>query len=436
MLKKEETINILSDWNIWEKDMETGVLRVDYLEKINRLLASNQILAIMGPRRAGKSYIMRQLMNRLAKSGVNKKQLLFINFEDPRLGKLDAAGIQFIYETYLEFIRPLGKIFLFLDEVQETNGWEKWVRAAHELKKAAIIISGSNSKLLSQELSVSLSGRHIDITVFPLSFKEFLLFKNFSLEHDFLAGDPKINVWLREYLEWGGLPEVVKSVDGKKEILLNYFSDIVSNDLARRYRVRKIEKLAALARFYCGNIATPSSSNAASRWLGVSPDTAEKFAGYFTNAYLLYFLKRFSFKIKEQEKSPRKIYAIDFGLAGAVGFSGSDDWGKKMENMVFVELLRRSFNVPLKQIYYWKDAAHHEADFVVTLNGRAVEVIQAAWEVADEKTRAREKRGLLKAMKDLRLKEGKIITLDYNAEEIVEGNTIKYISFINWLRLK
>lgn len=433
MLKKEEIINILSDWNIWQRDMEIGVLRADYLKKINRLLASNQILAIMGPRRAGKSYIMRQLMNQLAKSGVNKKQLLFINFEDPRLGKLDAAGIQFIYETYLEFIRPLGKIFLFLDEVQEADGWEKWVRVMHELGKATIIISGSNSKLLGKEMSVSLSGRHIDITVFPLSFKEFLFFKGFSLDDNFFAGDPKSNVLLREYLEWGGLPEVVKSADGKKEILLNYFSDIVSNDLARRYRVRKVEKLAALARFYCGNMAAPSSFNAASRWLGVSPDTAEKFAGYFTNAYLLYFLKRFSFKIKEQEKSPRKVYAIDFGLAGAVGFSGSDNWGKKMENMVFVELLRRSLDIPLKQIYYWKDAAHHEADFIITQNGRAVEVIQAAWDVADEKTRAREKRGLLKAMKDLRLKEGKIITLDYDAKEMVGENAINYISFINWL---
>lgn len=244
MLKKEDIISVLSDWNFWQKDLETGILRVDYLKRIDRLLASNQILAIMGPRRVGKSYIMRQLMDKFIKNGVGREQLLFINFEDPRLGKIDAVGMQFIYDTYLEFIRPQGKIFLFLDEVQEVDGWEKWVRVAHELKKAVVIISGSNSKLLSRELSVSLSGRHVDITVLPLSFKEFLLFKDFSLDNDVLTGDVKINVLLREFLEWGGLPEVVKSLDGKKEILLNYFSDIVSNDLARRYHVRKVEKMA------------------------------------------------------------------------------------------------------------------------------------------------------------------------------------------------
>ncbi|MDP2960159.1 MAG: ATP-binding protein, partial [candidate division Zixibacteria bacterium] len=274
-----------------------------------------------GPRRAGKSYLMRQMARKLFEQGVKKENLLFVNFEDPRFTCLDTKLMAQIFDVYREFLSPTSTPYIFLDEVQEVEGWEKWVRMMHELKKGKIVVSGSNAHLLSRELGTLLTGRHLDLTVFPLSFQEFLAFNKVEARTplDVAGKEAEINGFLRRYIESDSFPEVVLS-EKKREILLNYFEDLLTKDLLKRFRVRKPQVMKSLIKYYLSNVGNLTTFMSAKRFLHASSDTIEKFAGYFEDVYLTFFLKRFSFKVREQEKSPRKIYAIDTGLCNALGF--------------------------------------------------------------------------------------------------------------------
>lgn len=433
-MDKNEIITILEDWNFWKKPLETGIPRFFYLEKLKKLLLTDQIIIITGARRSGKSFIMRQLAKELIQKGVDKNQILIINFEDPRFIELNPEVLQQIYETYLEFLGPKDQPYIFLDEIQEVQKWEKWVRTMHELKKAKIILSGSNAKLLSRELATLLTGRHLDITVFPLSFKEFLDFNSLELkdELDLVSKKIEIKRLMRNYLEFGSFPEVVIQKE-KKEILLAYFEDILNKDLVRRYKIRKSEKLKALIKFYLANPSSLITFSSLEKSLKISADTIEKFSNYFETAYLTFFLKRFSFKFKEQEKSPRKIYAIDTGLINTIGFRFSQNLGKLAENVVFLELKRKAFLNPFLELYYWKDERHREVDFLLKEKLRINNILQVCWNIEDEETRKRKIESLIKAMKEFQLNEGLIITEDDEVKEKIKGRLIKFIPLWKWL---
>jgi len=433
-MDKNEILRILEDWNFWKKDLDTGIKRDFYLSKLKKMLSTEEILIITGARRTGKSFIMRQMAKELIKKGITKSQILIVNFEDPRFAELDTKLLQQIYETYLEFLNPKGISYIFLDEVQEVKEWEKWVRMMHELKKAKIIVSGSNAKLLSKELATLLTGRHLDINIFPLSFKEFLKFNGLEIKDklDLVSERIRIKSLLREYLEFGSFPEIVLTKE-KEEILLAYFDDILNKDLIKRYRVRKPEKLKGLIKFYLSNISSLTTFSSTEKFLEISGDTIEKFSNYFEAVYLTFFLKRFSFKVKEQEKSPRKVYAIDTGLANIVGFRFSENIGKLAENLVFLELKRRKIIDPHLEFYYWKDARHREVDFVIKEKLRVKQLIQVCWSLSSEKTKKREIEPLLKTMEEFRLSKGLVITADYEKEEIIKDKNIEFIPLWKWL---
>lgn len=435
-MDKNEIIKILEDWNFWKKDLETGITRPFYLDRLRRFIATNQIMVIKGARRSGKSFIMRQLAKELVSGATDKKNILMVNFEDPRFTELNTNTLQRIYETYLEFLNPKGMPFVFLDEVQEVKGWEKWVRVLHELKKAQIIVSGSNAKILSKELATLLTGRHLDITIFPLSFKEFLDFNNLCVKDklDIVSNEIEIKGLLRKYLELGSFPEVVLSSE-KKEILLNYFEDVLDKDLIRRFKIRKPDKLKSLAKFYLSNISSLTTFSSIEKFLGASADTVEKFSGYLETAYLLFFLKRFSFKVREQEKSPRKVYAIDTGLVNTIGFRFSENVGRLAENLVFLELKRKQAANPDLEFYYWKDQLHREVDFVVKDRLKVKQLIQVCWELIRKETKNREIRALLKAMGEFKLKEALVITEDYEAQEQIKNKQINFLPLWKWLLL-
>ena len=433
-MDKNEIVKILEDWNFWKKDLDTGVDRPYYLNKLRDFLSTQHIIVITGVRRSGKSFIMKQMVKSLIKENVDKRNLLIINFEDPRFTELDAKILQKIYEVYLEFLNPAGKPYVFLDEVQEVKEWEKWVRTTQELNKARVIVSGSNAKLLGKELSTLLTGRHLDLTVFPLSFREYLAFKNIYLldKLDLASKEIEIKRLLREYLEFGSFPEVVLRGE-KREILLSYFGDILNKDIVRRFRIRKAEGLIALAKFYLSNVSTLVTFSSLEKSLKISADTIEKFSRYLEDAYILFFLKRFSFKVKEQEKSPRKIYVIDTGLANTVGFRFSQNLGKLAENLVFLELTKRKALNDGLELYYWKDVRHREVDFVIKEGLKVRELIQVCWEINEPETKNREVRALLKGMEEFKLKEGLIITEDYENEEDTKGKRIKFVPLWKWL---
>ncbi len=434
IMDKTKLISILGDWNFWKQEQFTGQKRSDYLEKLKRFSGTNNVVVVTGARRSGKSVLMKQYAKTLIEEGTAASNVLIANFEDPRFAELNVGLLQQVYETYLEFLNPKKTPLIVLDEIQEVHGWEKWVRTMHELGKAKIIVSGSNAKLLGRELATLLTGRHLDITIFPLSFKEYLLFKGVTLkdELDIIAKKVELDRLLREYAEKGGFPEIALDKE-TTEKLLHYFDDIINKDLIRRFAIRKPEKIRALARYYLTNIAALSTFTSLEKSLGVSADTIEKFTKYLEDSYMVFSLKRFSFKVKEQEKSPRKIYAIDTGLANAIGFRFSSNTGKLFENIVFLELKRRQSENRGLELYYWKDAQHREVDFVIKNGVRIDELIQVCHDIGNQKTKERETKALLKAMKELKQAEGTVLTEDYDGDERIEKYKIKFISLKKWL---
>lgn len=222
------------------------------------------------------------------------------------------------------------------------------------------------------------------------------------------------------------------SLQKKSQILLNYFEDILNKDVIKRFKIRKIEQLNNLAKFYLSNISSLVTFSSLEKSLKFSADTIEKFSGYLEDAYILFFLKRSSFKIKEQQKSPRKVYAVDTGLANTIGFRFTQNLGRLAENLVFLELKRKEILQPQLELYYWKDVHHREVDFLIKKSLRVEELIQVCWDVTESRTKNREIRTLLKAMDEFRLKRGLVITEDFELEEDFNGKKIKYTPLWKW----
>ncbi|MBF0532155.1 MAG: ATP-binding protein [Candidatus Omnitrophica bacterium] len=436
-MNKNELRLLLEDWNFWTKEQRTGISRERYLAKLNSLVQTNFVVAVTGSRRSGKSFIMRQMAKKLIADGLEPKNILFVNFEDPSFpARKDAAFLDEIFDAFYQYIAPDKQPTIFFDEIHEVAGFEKWIRKAHELQKARMIISGSNAHLLSPDLATIMTGRHLDVTVFPLSFREFLRFQGVEIKNSAEAflNKPELNKWLYQYLEFGAFPEVVLKNE-KKEILYRYFEDIITHDLLQRYKISKIQELRALVRFYMSNISSLITFKSITRSMKLSINSVGNYSGYLEEAYLLFLVKRFDYKTKEQEKSPRKVYAIDTGLCNVIGFRFSENLGKLAENAVFLSLKRRQAGDFGMEIYYWKDEAHREVDFVIKNGLKVNELIQVCWNVDDEKTKAREIRSLLKAMREFKLNKAIVVTGEYEASETLEGKSIEYIPLGKWLLL-
>jgi len=433
-MEKSDILEILYDWNFWKKELYTGNKRENYINRCIEFLKTNVVVAVIGVRRSGKSYIMRQVIKTLIEKNIKSKNILMINFEDKRILDFYPGLIDDFYKTYIEILNPDEIPFIFLDEVHNVPNWERWVRTMDELKKAKIVISGSSSKLLSGELATVLTGRHLDIFTFPLSFEEFLYFKNLEIKDklDIIANKINIQRFLNEYIEFGGFPDVVLS-NNKKELLLTYFDDILTKDIEKRYKLKKSEKLRTLAGFYMTNISGLVTFNSLAKFLGTSTVTVGKFSSYLEEANIMFFVKRFSFKFKEQDKAPRKVYSIDTGLSNAVGFKFVSNYGKILENLVAIELLRREKENVNSEIYYWHNQQNEEVDFVVK-NGLNVEqLIQVCWNINDYKIKEREIRALLKASDELKCDNLLIVNQDIEGKETIKNKEIKYISLMNWL---
>ena len=181
-MEKAQIIQILEDWPFSTKAPNAGIPREEYLQKLAKLAETEQIIVVLGVRRSGKSTIMHQYIKKLINRKVDPKNILYVNFEDVRFGEFSLELLNQIYDVYLEYAQPANKQYVFLDEVQKIKGWEKFARTLHELKKAQVFVSGSNSKLLRGELSSVLTGRHLDLTVYPLEFSEFLIFKKIEVK--------------------------------------------------------------------------------------------------------------------------------------------------------------------------------------------------------------------------------------------------------------
>lgn len=424
----ENIIEILSSWNFWTKTIDCGIERKELLQRLIQLAKTKQVIVITGVRRAGKSTLMKQYIHYLISKGTDARNCLYVNFEEPRFfDQLHLPFLQSLYEAYLEHIKPSQeKPYIFLDEIQLIPGWEKFVRALHEKNEAHIIVSGSSAKLLSKEFATTLTGRHVDLKVFPLLFKEFLEFKRLKITStlDTLANKTKIKQYLREYLEYGSFP-LITLQEGKKSILTSYFEDILSKDIAQRYNIKKIEKLKSIAKIYLSNVSTLTSFRKTHRILGISLDSVERYSHYLQEAYVIFFVNKFAHSIREQEINPKKIYCIDNGLKNTLSFRFSENIGQLYENTVYLHLLQQE-----KEVYYWK--GKWECDFLIKENEKIVAAIQVSYAL----TRKEEEiRGLVEALHTFNLHKGIIITGEEETKEIWDGKTIECIPLWKWLLL-
>jgi len=435
-MEKSEIIEILSEWNFWKDTKETGIPRPGYCDEILDRLGLNKIVSVVGVRRSGKSTILKQVIGRLV-GKTRKEDTLLVNLEERRWLRLDLNFLNRVYESYKEIIKPTNKPYIFLDEIQKLDEWERFVRSLNEKKEANVVITGSSSKLMSKELSSLLTGRTLDIEIFPLSFREYLGFRgiNTQTEKDTLFSASEIKSHFREYLEFGGFPEIVLTKDAayKHEILWKYFEDIISKDTVERFKIRNPEKIEVLAKYYLTNISALHTFNSISRFLKAPVETISRYSNNLETSRLIFFLKRFSFSVKEQENSPRKVYSIDHGLSNAIGFKFTEGLGKIAENIVFLELLRRGTKSKDMSMFYWKDSSGKEVDFIIKSGVKIAALIQVCWNLDDENTKKRELRSLLKASKKLKCKNLLVITEHLEDKEKVNGNEIIYKPLWKWL---
>ncbi|MBU1199584.1 MAG: ATP-binding protein [Nanoarchaeota archaeon] len=418
----------LKEWNIWWakgniKDL-SGINR-EKTKEITNLLSLKQIKTLAGIRRSGKSTILYQIIEKLL-TKAKPENILFINMEDEALLEADFDKI---IESYFENVFPEGGIYLFIDEIQHRNKWEFWVKTQYDLKKfKQIFISGSSSSLLLSDYASLLTGRQLSFLITPLSFKEFLSFKKFDYNLKFITKrqKAKIKALLKEYLMYGGFPEVVLEKE-KHRILVEYYNNIIDKDIIARYNLEE-RKVKDLARYILSNISSLHSYKRLASLVSLSPTTVTSYLNYIENAFLITQVPIFSYKIKDHLQYPRKIYCADVGLANIIAFQFSSNLGKLYENLVFLELKRKN-----NEIYYWKSKQQEEVDFVIKKGLKIKELIQVCYNLNNQDVKKREIKALLKAMNAFKIKKGLIITDDFSGEEEFDNKKIIFKPLWLWL---
>jgi len=429
-----DIIRILSDWNLW---WETGHVspelagkRRGYTQRLLELVGTREIKILTGVRRSGKSTLFYQLIDwLLSEKAVSPRRILLVNFEDQALAHYSLDDIFNAFQTHLA---PEGEIYLFLDEIQQKSGWERWLRKKYDLKEnIQFFLTGSCAGLLAPEYATLLTGRNIASTIYPLSFKEALSFSGIEVADISLLSQKKrnrINKVLMDYLFNGGFPELVFHKQNLKRRLLNqYFSDIVYRDIVYRHGCHAA-RIKDLSGYLMTNIGTLTTMRALRGIFGYGLNTIGEYLGYLEDAFLVFQMHVFDFSVKKQLVNPRKVYAVDNGLRNAVAFKFSRDTGRLMENAVFMELKRRS-----KDVFYWKDKRGREVDFVIREGMNIQHAIQVCADPEDEKTNKRELAGLNAALQAFDLKRGVIVTLDTAGETKMENRRITYVPISEWL---
>jgi predicted AAA+ superfamily ATPase len=357
-------------------------------------------------------------------------QAAYVNFEDERL-QVEAKDLNLI----LEAIASLkGEVeFIVFDEIQYINGWERFVSRLLPTRK--IIITGSNARLLSKEFATFLSGRHIDYELFPFSFREYLNFNNFTPNVYLTRDISKTRELLKEYIKTGGFPLTFKL--GRNFLVENY-KDIVERDVIQRYKVKYEKVLKELAKYYISTVAREISFNKLKNILNVkSVQTIKNYSEFLSNSYLIFFLEKYSPKLKLQMISPKKVYCIDNGFVEAMSFKASEDFGRLMENLVAVELMRRKrYWFRNQEIYYWKDYQQNEVDFIVKEGEKIKQLIQVTYASNKNEIETREIKGLLKASELLNCKNLVVITWDYEDEITIENRKIIFKPLWKWLLIQ
>lgn len=405
-------------------------LSLDYVERekikfARKWIDSDLIKVILGPRRAGKSVFAFMLLK--------GRSFIYLNFDDEIFSENTRIDTDELMKE-LHAVYGGTKTILF-DEIQNLPKWELFV---NRLKREGynLVVTGSNAKLLSKEFATILTGRHIPIEIMPFNFKEFLHARNYEVNYELISVPQKKGELLslvEEYLLKGGFPEVIVKNFDPVEYLSVLFDSVLFRDVVQRYRVRFTPQIVSLVSFLVNNFSNYYSLRKLKEILSLrSVTTIEKYIGYLEEAYLIFQLERFSYKPAERVKSPKKVYVVDSGYINAKSVKFSPDRGKLMENLVFTELIKRSFK-PNHNLFYYKTRNGREVDFVIEQGLKVTELIQVSYQTSNVNTEQREMKSLLEASEELKPERLTILTWDEEKQVRKNKRTIHFVPVWRWL---
>lgn len=401
MIQKDTIKNIILQQREFLDKTDLGISRQ---QAVDIKIEDSFALIITGIRRCGKSTLLNQLLRK-------QKKGYYLNLEDPRLEGFTLPDFNKVEQLVKELYGEEG--VYFFDEIQNINDWEKFVRYLID-KKEKVVITGSNASLLSRELGTRLTGRHLQVEMFPFSFKEFLNLKNEK---------PSIDSF-EEYFTKGGFPEFLKKEE--PPILHELLSDVVMRDIAIRFGIKNTDILRKIAIYLITNVGKEFSYNAIKNMFKIkSVQSVIDYVSYFEDAYLLFTVPLFSYSYKKQQVNPKKAYSIDNGFSNNNSASFSKDKGRMLENMVFLGL-RRKF----KDIFYFHEEG--ECDFVIKEKEKITKAVQVCFDL-NEDNQDREVNGLVEALNQFELKEGLILTYDQEDEFLIDGKKVVVRPVWKWL---
>ena len=381
------------------------------------LLSDNRLLVITGMRRTGKSTLLQQLMQEV-------DRVAYFNFEDEKLLDFTVTHFGELEEALIEVYGPAN--YWFFDEIQNVSNFEIAVRRMQDSGKK-IVLTGSNSSMLSMEFGSKLTGRYKQLELFPFSFGEYLQFRNVTVqEKDFYLpeGKVKLKTGFTQWLEAGGLPEYLKYNDD--QYVKTLFDSILYRDIIVRFGIRRNREFRELVQLLVSNLSLPVTFSSLQKSIGLSnADTVKEYMGYLSNAYMFYEMYQYHDSIKKQLRAPRKVYLNDVAFHNLVGLSTTPNQGRRLENAVFLALRRKS-----SAVYSFNGKG--ECDFIVFEKEHQAKAIQVCYQLSPE-NQTRELNGLTEAMQAFNLKEGLILTLDQEFEIQSNGTNIPVLSAWKWM---
>jgi predicted AAA+ superfamily ATPase len=382
-------------------------------------LTVKDVVVISGVRRCGKSTLLHQI-----RQGNPEKDFYF-NFDDERLVNFTVEHFQLLQQVLIELFGEQNTFYF--DEIQNIAGWERFVRRLHDYG-CKVFLTGSNATMLSRELGTRLTGRYLRFELYPFSFAEFLRVKSM---HQGGAGrqDTRkkalISRWFGEYFKTGGFPQYIET--GNDLYLKSLYESILYRDVMVRNHLTHEHEVSVLVNYLAGNVSRLISYNSLTGITGVkNPTTIKKYLDFLQDTYLVFQISKYDFSIKKQIQNPKKIYFIDHALVSRLGFRFSENLGRLLENLVFIELRRRHKEV-------WYHNGKHECDFIIRTKETITEAIQVCYSLSDPVVRKRELSGLKEAMQCYKLKHGMIITREEQEEIKVDGLVISVVPVAGWL---
>lgn len=417
MALRETLMEVLREQRSMIMDKEQGIRRHAMI-RVSEVMGFPHVIVISGMRRCGKSTLLRQIIDVHGADG----SFYYVNFEDERLRDFKAEDFNQLYEAQLSLF---GKKRLFLiDEIQNIEGFELFVRRFHEMG-FKFVITGSNATLLSRELGTKLTGRHLKIDLRPFSFGEYLDFMNIEYDEASIQRTESrilIKKGFDDYLERGGMPEYLRFSD--YEILQRIYEDIVIRDIVVRFNLDDLRMVKDTYSFLISNLTNRFTFNSVRKNLSMgSTNTVLNYIGYLEEANFCRIVYKFDRKIKKQAISGKKFYLTDHSFMRVVSTRLTRDRGKVLENIILSHLVGSG------EIFYFDEGS--ECDFIVIRNNEIIGLFQVTWELNDG-TKKRELDGLMKAMDEFGLKNGTIITYDQEDEIQYDSKVIRVIPAWKW----